>query len=138
MEFLIHSQTSIVTLLKLTWISNQMAKKVCNEIPNPFPSFNGCTVEVWRWDSNFIPNIIMDVTTYPCWDLSYTMLVKGVPGPLLSSGSTIQLFQCQWTKLNKLCYRYMDLLRTNDVIIITQRIRQNVLWKCWMLDIWKA
>ena len=66
------------------------------------------------------------------------MLVKGAIGPFLSSGSTIQSFQCQWTKLNKLCYRYMNLLRTNDVIIIKQTKTHKILGKCWMLDIfWK-
>ena len=33
-------------------------------------NFNGCTVEVREWASNFIPYFIMDVITYPCWDLS--------------------------------------------------------------------
>ena len=42
----------------------------------PFPNFNGATVEVWEWISNFIPHFI----TYPCWDSSKTMLIKGVPG----------------------------------------------------------
>ena len=27
-------------------------------------------VEVWEWTSNFIPHIIMDVNTHPCWNLS--------------------------------------------------------------------
>ena len=33
-------------------------------------SIFGCTVEVWEWISNFIQDFIMDVITYPCWDLS--------------------------------------------------------------------
>ena len=41
--------------------------------------FNGITVEVWEWISNFIPYFMMDVITYPCWDLSKTMSVKGTP-----------------------------------------------------------
>ena len=28
----------------------------------------------------------MDVITYPCWDLSQTMLTKGVPGGLFVDG----------------------------------------------------
>ena len=28
------------------------------------------TVEVWEWISSFVPLFIMDVITYPCWDLS--------------------------------------------------------------------
>ena len=29
--------------------------KVCDEITYPIPNFNGATVEVWEWISNFIP-----------------------------------------------------------------------------------
>ena len=39
------------------------------EITYPFPNFNGCTVEVWEWISNFIPHYIMDVITYLCLKL---------------------------------------------------------------------
>ena len=28
----------------------------CDYITYPFPNFNGCTVEVWEWTSNFIPH----------------------------------------------------------------------------------
>ena len=51
-----------------------------DEITIPFPKFNGCTVEVWEWISTFTPHFLMDVITYPAWDLSQTMLVNG-PGP---------------------------------------------------------
>ena len=30
-----------------------------DEITNPFPDFNGCTIEVWEWKSNFFPHFIM-------------------------------------------------------------------------------
>ena len=29
--------------------------KVWDDITNPFPNYNGATVEVWEWISNFIP-----------------------------------------------------------------------------------
>ena len=32
------------------WISNHIYYKVWNEITNPFPNFNGETIEVWEWD----------------------------------------------------------------------------------------
>ena len=32
------------------------------------PNFNGTTVEVWKWISNFIPHFIGYVLAYPCWD----------------------------------------------------------------------
>ena len=37
------------------WISNYVHCKVWDEITYPFPNFNGGTVEVWEWISNFIP-----------------------------------------------------------------------------------
>ena len=46
---------------------------------------HGCTVEVWEWISNFIPHLKVDVITYPCWDYTYSMLVKGVPGSSLAA-----------------------------------------------------
>ena len=50
-------------LLLTAWISNHMPIMVWNEITYPFSNFNGGTVEVWEWISNFIPHIIMDVIT---------------------------------------------------------------------------
>ena len=37
-------------------------------IPYLFPNFNGCTVEVREWISNFIPYFLMNVITYPSRD----------------------------------------------------------------------
>ena len=58
-----------------------------DELIYPFPNFNGCTVEVWEWIrifislwewiSNLISHFAVHVITYPCWDSSKTMLVKG-------------------------------------------------------------
>ena len=53
--------------------------KVCDEITYPFPKFNGWTIEVCKWISNFIAHFIGYVITYPCWDWSLTILVKGAP-----------------------------------------------------------
>ena len=39
-----------------------MPGKVWDEITYPFPSFNGYTVEVWEWISEFIPHC-------KCWSL---------------------------------------------------------------------
>ena len=38
------------------WISKHISSKVCDEITYSFPNFNGATVEVWEWVSNFIPH----------------------------------------------------------------------------------
>ena len=56
---------------------NNLPGEMWDEITYPFPNFNGATVEVWEWTSNFIPHLIMDFITYPCWDLRQSMLVKG-------------------------------------------------------------
>ena len=59
------------------WTSNDMPTKVWNKITYPFQDFNDATVEVWKWIRNFIPHLIMDVITYPCWDWRQSILVKG-------------------------------------------------------------
>ena len=46
--------------LILAWINNHMPSKVWVEITFPFLNFNGCTVEVCEFISNFIPHSIMD------------------------------------------------------------------------------
>ena len=40
--------------------------------------FNSCTVDVWGWISNFSPHFMTDIITNTCWDMNYTMLVKGL------------------------------------------------------------
>ena len=57
-----------------------MPGKVWDEMTYPFPNFNGCTVEVWEWISDFTQHFVKDVITYPYRDYSYIMLVKGTPG----------------------------------------------------------
>ena len=43
------------------WIRNYMSSKEWGEITYPFPNFNGGTVEVWEWISNFIPHFTVNV-----------------------------------------------------------------------------
>ena len=45
------------------WISNHMPNKSRDEITYPFANFNGATVEVWEWLSNFTPYFVMDMST---------------------------------------------------------------------------
>ena len=44
-----------------TWINNHIPSKAWDEITSPFPNFNGCTVQVTEWISNFKPHFIIDV-----------------------------------------------------------------------------
>ena len=43
-----------------TWLSNHIVSKVWHEITDPFPNFNGCSIEVWEWISKFISHLITD------------------------------------------------------------------------------
>ena len=54
--------------LLLTLISNYIHYIVSDEITYSFLNFNGTTVEVYEWVSNFIPHFIEHVITYPRWD----------------------------------------------------------------------
>ena len=83
--------TNMVLTSIPVWRSNQVPIKVWDEITCPFPNFNGCTVEVWGWISDSIPHFMINVITYPCWDYSWIMLVKGAPGrQFFVGGSWIQ------------------------------------------------
>ena len=61
-------------------MSNHMPCEMCDEIINPFPNFNGCTVEVWELIISFISHIMIDVIIYRteillyqnCCDLCFT------------------------------------------------------------------
>ena len=41
-----------------------------DEIIDPFPNFNGGTIQVREWISNLITHYTGDVITYPYWDKS--------------------------------------------------------------------
>ena len=43
------------------------------------PDFSGSTTWVWVWKGNFISHFSVRVITYPCWELSWSMSVKGGP-----------------------------------------------------------
>ena len=43
------------------WISNHVSSKVWDEISNPFPHWNGATVNVWQWINNFSSYFITDL-----------------------------------------------------------------------------
>ena len=61
--------------LLVTWfnfnpacIRNYIHYKVWDEIAYSFINFNGYTVEVYEWISNFIWHYAKHVIIYPCWD----------------------------------------------------------------------
>ena len=65
-----------------------MRSRVCDEIIYQFPKYNGHTVEVWEWTSNFIPQFIMDVITYP-WNLVILQVQKQVLQVVTCSGENV-------------------------------------------------
>ena len=54
----------------LTWFkfNPSIHYNVWDEIAYAFPNFNGYTVEVWEWISNFLPHLTGHVITYPRWE----------------------------------------------------------------------
>ena len=58
----------------------------------PFPNFIGVTVQVWEWISNFIQHFTEHAISYPHWDSSESVLIKGAPGDaymFLGTGSSL-------------------------------------------------
>ena len=51
-----------------------------DEITFHFPNFNGATIEVWEWISNFIPPFTGYVITYFCWEYELICVDKRDPG----------------------------------------------------------
>ena len=45
----------------------------------PSLNFNSVAVKFWEWISNFVSHLAGHVISYPCWDLSQSMLVKATP-----------------------------------------------------------
>ena len=68
LNFVPYVSTHVPDFLKKNKRSNYMHYKIWDELTYPFLNFNGCTVEVYEWISNFIPHFIMDVITYPWLD----------------------------------------------------------------------
>ena len=54
----------------LAWVNTHIHSEEWGEIIHPFPNFNGGTIGVWEWISNFITLFIMDVLTYVCCELN--------------------------------------------------------------------
>ena len=76
------------------WISNYTDYKMCDEITYPFPNFNGCTVEVWKWISNFIPHFACDYLSM--LGLKLIHVRKGGPWGLLYRQGLAQPTQSVW------------------------------------------
>ena len=63
-------ESDIKRSLAVSVIFRVIYYNVPGESTFPFPNFNGCTIELWEWISNFIPRFTGHVITYTWWDLS--------------------------------------------------------------------
>ena len=80
-----------------------MPTKVWYEIIYPVPNFNGCTVDVWEWNTNFSPHFV-DVNYLSMLGLSYSILVKrarGISEPNMKNGIVLLTID---NILNKSCH----------------------------------
>ena len=65
-DFCIFALVIFTFVSKFYNFKSQPRVVICLEVTYPFPNFNGNTVEVWEWISNFISQLIKNVITYPC------------------------------------------------------------------------
>ena len=80
-----------------TWISNHILYKAWDDITHPFQNFNGETIEIWEWISNFISHFTGYVITYLCWDYRKSILVNKAPVSLpINSVSCTPGFYIHW------------------------------------------
>ena len=66
---------NLVIVFSLTRWHN--ARKDMTSCWRNFGQWYGIAVEVWEWISNFILHMARHVITYPCWEQSKFMFVKG-------------------------------------------------------------
>ena len=76
-----------ITLIP-AWISDYMHFKGWDEITNPFPNFNGCTIEVWEWIIIFIQHLNIHVISLPYWKNNKTVLLRDTRGESAAAGLT--------------------------------------------------
>ena len=83
-------------------INNCIHYTVWDEITYPFPNFNGDTIEVWEWISNFNPHFIWHVITYPCWNVDLIHVSKRGCSHVSTNGLGIKtVFICIHIKLSQ-------------------------------------
>ena len=63
-----------------SWFFDYIHYEMWHEITYQFQNFYGATVEVYQWISNCLSHFTGHVISYPCWNLCWSMLVKGASG----------------------------------------------------------
>ena len=86
-------------------MSNPMPSNAWDELTYQFPKFNGCTVKVWEWISNFIPHFVMDAICLPVLGLKLNHVSKRDPWydetPLEYLISTFMVKSLSYTPLQR-------------------------------------
>ena len=141
----------LLTLIP-AWISNSIHYKMWNEITFPFPNFNGATIEVWEWVSNFIPHFTGHVIDHPYWNQSQFMLVKGALGAkdqgigakdatlllmhwtCLFSPKSAWWYVLLWNIVGSVVCKCYKVLRTFWYKDIISRYRAPIIKMRWSLD----
>ena len=86
-----------------------MPSRVQDEMTFLFPNLNGCTFEIWKWISNFIPHLIMHVIFMlglklnHVWKKGHCSLNKDQISPSLATvcGFIIEHYDIPWNKKRK-------------------------------------
>ena len=84
----------------LACISNNIHYKVWYEVTYPFPNFNGVTVEVYEWASNFIPRFIECGDYLSMLGFKLIHVISGVP-----QSQRVAILQSNFGKTCKICGR---------------------------------
>ena len=106
-----------------------MLNKAWYEMIYSLPTFNGCIVEVWELISNFITNVMMDATTYPWCDKSYTMLVKEslVREIIINAG--------RWEGIYHIVYVVSERRLMFELRWHIYNIYQIIIYTCWIVTL---
>ena len=80
--------------------------KVWDEINYPFPNFNGCIAEVWKWISTVYPKKYAHGFVVLCFVVvmqsfvmnSHEVFIHIHQGCFAGTGAIVRLPQCQWSK----------------------------------------
>ena len=108
--------------MTLSRISNYIHYKVWYKITYTFIKFKDVTLEIWEWIRNFIHSL-GHVITYPCWEYSESMLVKG---PLVFHRSYVIPHAVSIIKIRNVpCYITGH---ENTISLITCLTTANPLW----------
>ena len=83
----------------------------------PLPISNGATFEILDWKSNLTPHFTGHVITYPCWDLSKSILVKGALEDIFFSVICVSHHWQYWYWISRDVIRQCCLSWVSDCIL---------------------